>query len=122
MSDLWETLMGAGQGFANGARSFGDQAKWSVGAYGEAPRPAAYAGGPDYPAKDDANAYVRNNWPGDGRHAFHVTRPETFYTPEGMKPPAGGREPTTGEFLNNPVTISKMLPFLMSLMQERGNR
>lgn len=65
MADLWDNLMQAGQGFANGARSFGDQAKWQMGAYGNAPMPAPYAGGPDYPAKNDANAYVRNNYPPD---------------------------------------------------------
>jgi hypothetical protein len=50
------------QGFINGAKSQYDQGKWIVGGM-NGPAPAPYAGGPDYPAKDDANAYVRNNWP-----------------------------------------------------------
>lgn len=53
-----------GGGLGNGARAFGERAKWMAGGYGDAPMPAAYDGGPDYPARDDANAYVRSNYPG----------------------------------------------------------
>lgn len=71
---------------------------------------------------DSANAYVQNNYPSDGRHAFSVTRPETLYTPPGMPVPPGGREPTAGERHQVGPDIYKMLPFLMQLMQERGGR
>lgn len=52
-----------GGGLGNGAKAFGEQAKWMAGGYGDAPMPAPYDGGPEYPAKDDANAYVRSNYP-----------------------------------------------------------
>lgn len=58
-----QALMAAPSGLANGARAFGDQAKWMMGGYGNAPMPAPYDGGPAYPAANDANAYVRNNYP-----------------------------------------------------------
>lgn len=63
MKAIVQALLAAPSGFANGARSFGDRAKWGMGAYGDVPYPAPYDGGPAYPAKDDANAYVRNNFP-----------------------------------------------------------
>jgi hypothetical protein len=119
MADLWDGLMGVGQGFANGARSFGDQARWAMGAYGNSPQPALYAGGPDYPSKDDANAYVRNNYPTDGVHMFHVSRPETMYTPLGMKPSPGGREPTIGEFIDGAATRGQLMLYLQHLFENR---
>lgn len=119
MAGLWDNLMQMGQGFSNGAQSFGDQASWAMGRYGNAPQPAPYAGGPDYPAKDDANAYVRNNYPDGGMHPFHQPRFETLYTPYGMKPPPGGRPPSAGEVVDGAPSIAKMLPFLMRLMEEQ---
>lgn len=52
-----------GGGIANGAKAFGERARWMTGGYGDAPMPAPYDGGPEYPARDDANAYVRSNFP-----------------------------------------------------------
>lgn len=72
--------------------------------------------------KDDPNSYVRGNWPSDGVHLMSTSRPETFYTPDGMKPPPGGRGPTAGESINGAPSIYKMLPFLMTLMSEKGIR
>lgn len=122
MAGLYETLMQAAQGFGNGAQSFGDQAKWAMGGYGNVPKPAPYSGGPNYPTPDDANAYVRDNWPSDGRHLLHETRPETFYTPAGKKLPPGGRDATVGEQIGGAANIEQMMPFLMSLMKEHGGR
>lgn len=122
MAGLYDALMQGAQGFSNGAQSFGDQAKWAMGSYGNAPQPAPYAGGPDYPAKNDANAYVRNNWPSDGNHLMHATHPETFYTPDGKKIPPGGRGPTVGETIDGAPTLYQMLPFLMGLMKEHGGK
>lgn len=65
MRTIIQALMAAPNGFANGARSFGDQAMWTMGAYGDVPMPAPYDGGPQYPAPNDANAYVRNNFPAE---------------------------------------------------------
>jgi hypothetical protein len=102
IDDLMANLGGGLTGFLNGARSFGDQAKWQMGGYGNAPMPAPYAGGPDYPTKDDANAYVRNNWPSDGIGMFSTKRPDTFATPYGYLIPTGGRDQTIGEMIDQP--------------------
>lgn len=74
--------------------------------------------------KEGPNAYVDDNWPSDGRHAFHFTRPETFYTPGGLTPPPGGRGSTIGEDINGAPSIHKMMPFLSLLLDQyqRGER
>lgn len=67
-----------GGGFANGAKAFGERARWMTGGYGDAPMPAPYDGGQEYPARDDANAYVRTNFPAQEFQA----------APEAAAPPA----------------------------------
>lgn len=113
MAGLWEELW---QGLSNGAQSYGDQAKWAVGGYGDAPRPAPYAGGPDYPAKDDANAYVRQNWPSDGRRLLHTVRPDTLYTPVGGEIPPGGRDATIGEMARGAPTMASITPWVAEFL------
>jgi hypothetical protein len=111
--------MAAPNGLANGARAFGDQAKWMMGGFGNAPMPAPYDGGARYPAADDANAYVRNNWPSDGRHLMSITRPETFYTPPGVAVPPQGREPTIGEMVDGAPTAHELRPLIGALVRGR---
>lgn len=106
-------------GFSNGAKSFGDQAKWMMGGFGNAPQPAPYDGGPNYPAQDDANAYVRNNYPADGMHPFHQPRFEKFYTPYGGQVPPGGREPSAGEVVDGAPGMSQLATILAGLRSPR---
>jgi hypothetical protein len=70
-----EALVAAPNGLMNGARAFGDQAKWVMGGYGDTPYPAPYDGGPNYPARDDANAYVRNNFPPNQPQGWGMQQP-----------------------------------------------
>jgi hypothetical protein len=118
MADLVDFLQSLGVGLKNGSNSFSDQAKWATGGYGNAPQPAPYAGGTDYPSRDDANAYVRNNWPSDGHHLMHDTRAGTFYTPAGAAPPPGGRGPSIGEEIDGAPSMRQLVPFLSLLLNQ----
>lgn len=116
-----DLLRSAPVGFLNGARSFGEQAKWMMGGYGNAPMPAPYDGGPQYPSPDDANAYVRHNWPNEtGIRGLVGGRPDTFYTPPGFKPPPHGRGPTIGEDIGLGRTTS--LDIAQALARILANR
>jgi hypothetical protein len=92
---------GFSNGMVNGARAFANQEV--------------------YPGGATANQYVPQNWPGDGQHLFHATRPETFYTPSGFPVPPGGRDPYVGEMIDAPQASMPlaMREAILRLLQQR---
>jgi hypothetical protein len=86
-------------GLVNGARSFGDQAKWALGGM-NGPQPSAYTGG------STANQYVDQHWP--------VNMPAV------MDDNAGYINPVTGDYMT-PAMVQKQGQMAQGFVSNKVN-